>query len=144
MSPSILERWSADWTETKKNSEHPDESRIREKTNLRQTALYEQLRHDILASGYPLGDSRSAQGLAVFLLKGMGAWMRAWSSCMPEVEDAAVSIPPECRPDTQLDLAPARSDRRSLEAAYIPAGVREQITTILTQIILGSNQSYGP
>jgi len=56
-------------------------------------AHYEQLRKDALSPA-----ARSpAPGLALFLQKGMIAWMRAWSTCTPntvaEVISPAVAIP---------------------------------------------------
>lgn len=72
---------------------------------------------------------------------GMGAWMRAWSLCTQGVEDAAISSTSERLTDGDHDLAPLRFEELTVEGRYIAAGVREQITSILAEIILGHSRS---
>ncbi len=77
-------------------------------------AGYEQLRNDALS--LPAGHAPTA-GLALFLRKGMTAWMRAWSSCIPKPTAETVLLP---------GAAPACS-----------VDVRAQIATIVAGMILG-------
>jgi hypothetical protein len=66
-------------------------------------AHYEQLRNEALS--LPAGH---APGLALFLRKGMTAWMRAWSSCMPKpVSETAslVGAVPTCSVDIRAQIA---------------------------------------
>jgi len=75
---------------------------------------YEQLRND--ARSLPAGHAPTP-GLVLFLRKGMTAWMRAWSSCVP-------------KPTPGTTLLPGA-------AASYSVDVRAQIATILAGMILG-------
>jgi hypothetical protein len=76
-------------------------------------AHYEQLRREALRAPSP---GREGLGLALFLLGGMTAWMRAWSECAPRVE-----LGP--RPQLRVEET-------------IPADTRTQITALLAGMIL--------
>jgi len=80
-------------------------------------ARYEQLRRD--AIGRPT-HSGAGLGLALFLRRGMTAWMLAWSECHGHVEQTACSQP--------------GADET------IPAELRSQITTLLASMILSLQQ----
>ena len=93
------------WRAIKKNAASPHEFRSG-RHNDELVAHYEQLRKDALS---PAAARRSpAPGLALFLRKGMVAWMRAWSTCMPDT-DAEVTSPadavPPCPQDIRAQLA---------------------------------------
>ena len=81
------------------------------------TEQYEQLRLE--ATGR---SEHSAQGLglALFLRRGMAAWMHAWSQCAADLG------------------APDRSPRTA--SAAVPIDMRTQIATLLAGIILGLQQ----
>jgi hypothetical protein len=96
--------------------------------------LYEQLRNDALASAH----ASPSPGLAVFLLKGMQAWMCVWSACLQSIGAEAASYPSN-RPSGG-GLVAERSAEHFNEQTCIAAGYREQITAILVQIILGQSQ----
>ncbi|MCC6153792.1 MAG: hypothetical protein IT367_08555 [Candidatus Hydrogenedentes bacterium] len=74
---------------------------------------YEQLRNDALS---PAAGRSPAPGLALFLRKGMIAWMRAWS-CLPN--PAAEVLPP-----------PAAT-------SSCPQDIRAQLAVLLAGLILG-------
>jgi hypothetical protein len=80
-------------------------------------AHYEQLRRD--AIGRPT-HSGAGLGLALFLRRGMTAWMQAWSECHGHVEQTACSQP--------------GADET------IPVEMRSQITTLLASMILSLQQ----
>lgn len=63
-------------------------------------------------------------GLALFLRRGMTAWMRAWSGC-------ATTVEPVTRSQAGTDEA-------------IPVDMRSQITTLLAGIILSLQQEAIP
>ena len=84
-------------------------------------AHYEQLRRD--AMGRPAHDGEGL-GLALFLRRGMTAWMRAWSECARTVEPVT------------------RSQAGANEA--IPVDMRSRITTLLASIILSLQQEAIP
>ena len=75
---------------------------------------YEQLRND--ARSLPAGHAPTP-GLVLFLRKGMTAWMRAWSACMPKPTPGTTLLP-SAAPSCAVD-------------------VRSQIATILAGMILG-------
>lgn len=67
--------------------------------------IYEQLRKDALSSAAALCP---APGLALFLRKGMAAWMRAWSPCVQNAAPETVprpDTPPPCPLDVRTQLA---------------------------------------
>ena len=74
-------------------------------------AYYEQLRRDAMDRS-----GRQVLGLALFLRRGMTAWMQAWSECAGNVEPEMCSLPD------------------SNEA--MPADMRSQLTSLLTGMIL--------
>jgi hypothetical protein len=75
-------------------------------------AHYEQLRRDATESpAY-----REGLGLALFLQRGMKAWMQACSDC-------AMNVEPGTRTDAGIDNT-------------MPAGMRSQITSLLAGMIL--------
>jgi len=76
-------------------------------------ADYERLRRDVLGSP-SAGDE--GFGLALFLRRGMTAWMEAWSECSSRVE-------PGPRSEPQVDET-------------IPTNTRTQITALLAGMIL--------
>ena len=76
-------------------------------------AHYEQLRRDAMA---PCPTSGEGLGLALFLRRGMTAWMQAWSECAPHGE-------PSPRSQPGIDET-------------IPVDMRPQITTLLASMIL--------
>jgi hypothetical protein len=80
-------------------------------------AHYERLRRDALGSR-SLGDE--GFGMALFLRRGMAAWMEAWSECTSRIE-------PGPRSEPQVDET-------------IPADTRTQITALLASMILGLQQ----
>jgi hypothetical protein len=84
-------------------------------------AHYEQLRCD--AMGRPTFRSQGL-GLALFLRRGMTAWMQAWSECAGNLEPATHSQP--------------KAD------ATIPMDLRSQITTLLVGMILSLQQEANP
>lgn len=63
-------------------------------------------------------------GLALFLRRGMTAWMRAWSEC-------AATVEPVTRSQAGADEA-------------IPVDMRSQITTLLASIIVSLQQEAIP
>lgn len=68
-------------------------------------AGYEQLRNDALS--LPPGHAPTP-GLALFLRKGMTAWMRAWSSCIPRPTPETALLPgvvPSCSVDVRAQIA---------------------------------------
>jgi len=83
---------------------------------------YEQLRHD--AIGRPTYDGEGL-GLALFLRRGMTAWMQAWPECAGHAEHH-----------------PTRTQSGSSET--ITADMRAQITTLLAGIILSLQQEAIP
>jgi len=74
---------------------------------------YERLRRDALGSRSP-GDE--GLGMALFLRRGMTAWMEAWSECTSRIE-------PGPRSEPRVDET-------------IPADTRLQITVLLASMIL--------
>lgn len=76
-------------------------------------AHYERLRRDVLGSPSPGGEGF---GLALFLRRGMTAWIEAWSECASRIE-------PGTRSEPQVDET-------------IPADMRTQITALLAGMIL--------
>jgi hypothetical protein len=76
-------------------------------------AHYERLRRDALGSPSP---GYEGFGLALFLRRGMTAWIEAWSECATRIE-------PGPRSELQVD-------------ATIPADTRTQITALLAGMIL--------
>ena len=85
------------------------------------TEQYEQLRREATSCS-----EHAAQGLglALFLRRGMTAWMQAWSQC---TDHAA--------PDTHP---------RPATPAAVPLDLRTQIATLLAGIILGLQQEATP
>jgi hypothetical protein len=81
------------------------------------TEQYEQLRREATSHSEHGGEGL---GLALFLRRGMTAWMQAWSQCTEQV-------PPAAHPQ------PAT-------AAIVPIDLRTQIATLLAGIILGPRQ----
>ena len=79
-------------------------------------AHYEQLRRDATDMS---SRGREALGLALFLRRGMAAWMQAWSPCM----------------DCVTPLAPPRP-----ATTPVPMDVRGQVAMLLAGIILGLHQ----
>ena len=92
-----------------------------EKRNDDWVAHYEQLRNDALSR--PAGHV-PAPGLALFLRKGMAAWMHAWSCCMPKPAPETASLP-DAAPTCSVDL-------------------RTQIAVILAGMILGRQPEASP
>jgi hypothetical protein len=80
-------------------------------------ARYEQLRHDIIGGSY----GGEGLGRALFLRRGMKAWMQAWSECA-------------------CDLAPPTPPLQSGVDESIPVNMRSQITTLLVGMILSLQQ----
>jgi len=80
-------------------------------------ARYERLRRD--AIGPPVCQGEGL-GLALFLQRGMTAWMQAWSECAPTCE--------------------ARTHSQNCSEETIPGDVRSQIATLLAGMILGLQQ----
>jgi hypothetical protein len=80
-------------------------------------AHYEQLRRDAISRPIHSGEGL---GLALFLRRGMTAWMQAWSKCRGHVEQTAGSQP--------------GADET------IPLDMRSQITTLLASMILSLQQ----
>jgi len=78
---------------------------------------YEQLRRD--AIGRPTY-SGEGLGLALFLRRGMTAWMQAWSQCAGNGEPATCS--------------------QAGAGEMIPVNMRSQITTLLAGMILSLQQ----
>jgi hypothetical protein len=76
-------------------------------------AHYERLRHDALGSRSPADEGF---GMALFLRRGMTAWMEAWSECASRIE-------PGPRSEPWVDET-------------IPADTRLQITVLLASMIL--------
>jgi hypothetical protein len=91
------------WRAIKKNYESQDEFSGGQH-NDELVAHYEQLRKDALS---PAIGRSPAPGLALFLRKGMIAWMRAWSPCMSAVAEAAspAVATPSCPQDIRAQLA---------------------------------------
>ena len=77
---------------------------------------YEQLRRDAI-DGSSRG--REALGLALFLRRGMTAWMQAWSNCL----------------DCATPLALSQS-----ATTPVPVDVQAQVVTLLAGIILDLHQ----
>src|SRR4030095_7410549 len=95
----IHERSSALWRAIKKNDGSQNEFGSGQR-NHELVAHYEQLRTDALSAA----PSRSTgPALALFLRKGMTAWMRAWSPCMQHAA-AEVAPPPATAPSCPQDL----------------------------------------
>ncbi len=82
-------------------------------------AHYERLRHD--ATGPPI--QCQGLGLALFLQRGMKAWMQAWSDC-------AMNVEPSTRTDAGIDNR-------------MPADLRSQIIALLAGMILCLQQEAG-
>jgi len=80
-------------------------------------AHYEQLRRDATDMS---SRGREALGLALFLRRGMAAWMQAWSQCLDCVTPPAPSSPPATTP--------------------VPMDVRAQVAMLLAGIILSLHQ----
>lgn len=76
-------------------------------------ARYERLRRDAIE---PPACQGEGLGLALFLQRGMTAWMEAWSECAPACE--------------------ARTRSQTSGEETIPADVRSQIATLLAGMIL--------
>jgi hypothetical protein len=81
---------------------------------------YEQLRRAAMSRPDYGGEGL---GLALFLRRGMTAWMRAWSEC--------ATVEPVTRSQAGADEA-------------IPVDMRSQITTLLASIILSLQQEAIP
>lgn len=87
------------------------------------TARYEELRSDVL---HDFRGHGQGLGIALFLHRGMLAWMRAWPrslGCSPQ------QAYPEQRP-----LLPSASD------SILPPDVRSQMTAVVAAMILGQQQ----
>ena len=84
------------------------------------TAHYEQLRRDAMSRSSRSG---GGLGLALFLRRGMTAWMHAWSECA-DVETETCSI--------------------SGAKETIPADMRSQLATLLAGMILSLRQEAAP
>jgi hypothetical protein len=82
---------------------------------------YEQLRRDAIEVS---ARGREGLGLALFLRRGMTAWMQAWSECIS-------CVTPQVQPQ------PATT-------APVPIDVRAQVATLLAGIILGLQQETTP
>jgi len=78
---------------------------------------YEQLRRDATDMSRR---GREGLGLALFLRRGMAAWMQSWSQCTSEAAASAQSSPATTTP--------------------IPVDFRAQVATLLAGIILGLHQ----
>jgi len=78
---------------------------------------YEQLRREATSRS---GHAAQGLGLALFLRRGMTAWMQAWSECSGKVEQSTCS-----QPGTD---------------ETIPVDMRSQITTLLASMILSLQQ----
>jgi len=85
-------------------------------------ARYEQLRRDAMQQ--PPAHRGEGLGLALFLRRGMTAWMQAWSECAAHVE-------PGTRPQDSVDRT-------------MSADMRSQITTLLAGMILCLQQEVTP
>ena len=86
----IREPSSAVWLAVKKNDGSRDECCRHEKPNRELAEHYEQLRSDALSR--PAGRA-PALGLALFLRKGMTAWMRTWSSYIQVAAPETAPLP---------------------------------------------------
>jgi len=84
------------------------------------TAQYEQLRRDATRS-QPGGEGL---GLALFLRRGMTAWIQAWSQC-------TAGVAPNAHPQPVTPTA-------------VPMDVQRQIATLLAGIILSLQQEATP
>lgn len=84
-------------------------------------ARYEQLRRDAMGR---LTSGDQGLGLALFLRRGMTAWMQAWSECAGNVEPATRSQP--------------------VVHETIPVDMRSQIATLLAGMILALQQEAIP
>jgi hypothetical protein len=80
-------------------------------------AHYEQLRRDAMGRSTSTGQGL---GLALFLQRGMTAWMQAWTECAGKVE-------PATHPQFGANQA-------------IPMDMRSQLTTLLAGMILSLQQ----
>jgi hypothetical protein len=80
-------------------------------------AHYEQLRRDATEMS---SRGRKGLGMALFLRRGMAAWMQAWSQCI------------NC-------IAP-QTECQSATTAPVPVDVRAQVAALLAGIILGLHQ----
>ena len=80
-------------------------------------ARYEQLRRDAIG---PRAHSGEGLGFALFLRRGMTAWLQAWPECAGKV-DPGTHAPP------------------SVDGT-IPGDMRSQIATLLASMILGLQQ----
>jgi hypothetical protein len=85
------------------------------------TEQYEQLRREATNRSEHRGEGL---GLALFLRRGMTAWMQAWSQCTDRVAPKA-------------HLQPAMT-------AAVPIDLRAQVATLLAGIILGLYQEATP
>lgn len=83
-------------------------------------AHYEQLRRDALRTA----DGGGGLGLALFLRRGMAAWIQAWPECASDVGSGPLSRP-------SVDQA-------------VPADLRSQIATLLAGIVLCLQQEATP
>jgi hypothetical protein len=103
------------WRGIKKNDRGRDESGSTQKNDAL-VANYECLRNDALS----LEEGRSpAPGLALFLRKGMTAWMRAWSPYTPNAA-SEMALPPSANQSS-------------------PPDIRAQLTALLAGMILGQH-----
>jgi hypothetical protein len=84
------------------------------------TEQYEQLRREATNRSEHRGEGL---GLALFLRRGMAAWMQAWSQC--------------------TDVAPKAHLQPAMTAA-VPIDLRMQVATLLAGIILGLHQEATP
>jgi hypothetical protein len=79
------------------------------------TEQYEQLRSEVTSHSE---HAREGSGLALFLRRGMTAWMQAWSQCTGTPKGHSQAVMP----------------------AAIPIDLRTQVATLLAGIILGLHQ----
>ena len=113
MSRFIRERSNGAWLAIKKNGRNRNDFSSGQQ-NDELGAHYEQLRNDALS---PAAARCPTPGLALFLRKGMTAWMRAWSPCMQNAA-AEITAPPPATPS-------------------YPQDIRAQLTVLLASLILG-------
>jgi hypothetical protein len=97
------------------------ESRDQQSAHSDLTVQYEQLRREATSRS---GHAAQGLGLALFLRRGMTAWMQAWSQC--------------------TDCAAPNAHPRPATAAAVPMDLRTQIATVLAGIILGLQQEATP
>jgi len=84
-------------------------------------AHYEQLRREVTEVSVR---RRQGLGLALFLSRGMMAWMQAWSEC--------------------ISFAPSQAPAPATMTVPIPVDLRAQVATLLAGIILGLQQEATP